>query len=284
MSLIVYKSSNKKATEEALKKLSHFGSDSIGLSYAKNKQLFIKKNIKFDTLIQTIENIQDCPCLIHFAEKPKINDKYYCGPYRLDENHVIAHIGDVWKDDKVTKPGFSQSLNFLILLKEIWNPVYFKQDFLKFMIEKCLPATNKIVIMNNLGDIQSFNDYNHTYKDLWISTYISAPFQPNNQTENKKSGYQYPIEQKSESNSLTYGIICNICKDRQYNKLLINHYPEKGWICHKCEPYIDSGQNKILPFVQMQNSVIDKKESKTLLREIELPQKLKQFVDVFQVI
>lgn len=318
MSLLIHKPEGEilPESEVIFQKFATYGKDSFGLAFAKDGKLHIQKNFtNLDNFLEVFESVKKCSCLLHFADKPydEKEKNNYCGPYRLDENFVVGHVGKVWSfNTPLQKPGFCQSINLLILLKQIFTPAAFGQEYLKYLVEKAVPGENKIAILKNTGEIQIFNHSTHTensfYKNLWFSSYVylgqptysaasSKYSYPNRQINTPPPGYVNDFYIKNT------GVICNICKNKIHTKTCISFDHGLGvWICFQCEKenkeidkicHLDNFGKEITnpvsvpsenPEVVPEKKIysLSKKEKISFVKDLKIPEP--SFLDVFQVI
>jgi len=283
-------------------KLTQQGKDSFGFSYAKDGKLHIKKNFKkVENFIKEFRAAQNCSCVIHFADKPwGVDCSNYCGPYRLDENHVIGHVGRVWSaQSKLEKPNFCQSINLLILIKQLWEPELFGSECLKYLIEKAIAFENKIVILRNDGAIQTFNDNkaaeNNLYPSFWFSNYVYL-----GRLGASEIHKPYKYIPSEDTMLVSQGQLCHICKERHYSPSRIRK-SERGWVCKTCESLwepslelIESVNKKINDKYNLKTpsgtgpgtltNIVEfpKSEKNSFISDLNLPDS--SLIDVFQVI
>lgn len=161
MSIIIFKPKSQVIPKDMLSRCHTDNPDGIGFSYNKNDKIITEKVFKnFDSFYDKFEKIQnESSVLIHFAEKDfPISTKKFCGPFKLDENHVLVHTGDVFSTEELKNEDISQSYNLLLKLRSIWQPGFFNKTYFRWLLEEYFPDTkNKMVIMNNQGSSHIFN-------------------------------------------------------------------------------------------------------------------------------
>lgn len=140
MSLIISKPTGLKIEKSVLERIFEKNKDGAGFCYSDNNQLTIRKVFKtFEGFYSNFLEVEEKACLIHFAEKDfPLGFKNFCGPFRIDENHVLIHTGDFWKTEFLANKEESQTANFVKFIKNIWNPNYFNKNYLKWIIEEAL--------------------------------------------------------------------------------------------------------------------------------------------------
>lgn len=172
MSLIINKPRGSIIEKEIFEKCFKGNSDGIGFAYCLNNQIHIRKVFKtLDNFYKEYLPIEDNECLINFAEKDyPISTKRFCGPFKLDDNHVLVHVGDFCTTENLGNKEESQTANLVNFIKTFWNPKFFGKFYLKWMIEENLSSDNVIVIMNNCGETQTFNKFKGVeFKNVWFS-------------------------------------------------------------------------------------------------------------------
>lgn len=239
MSLLVHKPSNVEIDRGIFDKCCSDGSSMFGVSYAKDGKLFIKKNFKSkDTFFTELSKLKEVSAIIHFAREPAFEKINYCGPYRLDENHAMMHDGNIWNYQDLQKKGHSQSLNLLIQIKKFWEPSFFGKEYLNYMIEKALPYSNRVIIINNLGQVQIFNKSSgDENKNLWLSNRVyfgpptwSAPSKPVNPPASPLSNYG--------GGQISYKRVCSFCKKSFFPPFI--RQGSTGFICQDCEKQVNN--------------------------------------------
>ncbi len=244
-SVLIYQPKDCVLPLELLKRCFDDYNDSVGFSYIETlgkkklnqvKQVKTNKNFKsFDNFYSFYEKIKDSPKLIHFAQKLD-GLKNYCGPFNIDNNHVLIHSGNIWNKDILEIKDESQSANLLRVIKRLWNPVLFGDENIGWLIEEALNSNNMAAIMNNLGDVQIFNKkQGFDLHGCWLSR---IPHQK--QTFSGGQRYNYPsVVNKNDNNDdddvNVFGkkpIFCGKCGGRYFYSTLVKVGEVE--ICTKC--------------------------------------------------
>lgn len=209
MSIIISKPGGSIVEEKHLRNFFARSSDGIGFCYSENNVLVVKKGFKtFEGFYEKYLTIEKLDCLIHFAEKDSpICSKKFCGPFKLDENHALIHVGDIWKTEYLANSEESQTANLVKFLKNIWQPILFGKNYLKWMIEEGFDSKNLIAIMDNEGRVQLFNENKGvTIGKIWYSETPYKQFNPPIPPGQNRYNYNYPYQQDLP--------ICNKCRFR----------------------------------------------------------------------
>jgi len=161
MSILICKPADIELPEILIEKMKNERADLYGIAVAKNGKIYIRKNFKqFDSLLKLYEQNKTHSCLIDIAKEPytEKNTKGFCGPYRIDQDLVMAQTGRIWDmKASLNKPEYCHAINLLILLKGFCNKSAASSDYFKFLVEKVLPTSSRFVIMNNDGKFNFFN-------------------------------------------------------------------------------------------------------------------------------
>lgn len=227
MSLLISKPYGTKIEKVVLENAFEKYKDGAGFCYSKNDQLIIRKIFKtFEGFYSSYLAIENNACLINFAEKDfPVGFKNFCGPFKIDENHALIHIGDFWETKFLANKEESQTANFIKFLKNIWRPDFFGKDYLKWIIEEAFSPNNLIVIFNNKGTVQIFNKIKgSTFGGVWYSDYpqkYNTNIFRNNISPPNRYDYQLPICSKCRfrcqggSVSQNGVIYCNKCNEER---------------------------------------------------------------------
>lgn len=217
MSLIIYKPADKKISKQVLEKCYANDADGIGFCFAEDGKIFVKKVFKnFESFYEEFLPHENKSCVLNFVTNEFVGCKRNCGPFVInenDKNFVLAHTGIVWKKNIIEKPEESQTSNLIRLIKKMFFPAAFGKDYLKWLIEEALPLDNRVIIFNNLGEVQIFNkNKGLVIQDCWFS---DTPYKSSSSYESR--GYSFLKE-------------CCICKNK------FSHTIQIGTLvyCPKC--------------------------------------------------
>lgn len=234
MSILAFKPKELTIPTEILQRCFDSVKDSVGFSYINNrsKKIITHRRFKsFDSFLRFYQKVKNSACLINFAEQEH-GLKNYCGPFKIDNNHVMIHYGRIWDLNSLTIKDQSQSANLAKMIRLIWNPILFKKDYLKWIIEEALDSDNIIIIMNNLGEAQIFNE-NKGFKlngcflsKIPTQKQIGFTTSHVNTFNDSRTRYTYPSGYGSS-------IKCDCCESRYFHEKL--SWISGMQICNNCK-------------------------------------------------
>jgi hypothetical protein len=184
MCLLISKPQGKRIDKKLLFKAMKNNDDGAGFAVIEEEngkpELNLYKGIfDFKKFWKEFEPRQDLPAIIHFrnATQTLISGKT-CHPFRVtntadDYQLVFAHNGHILRLPDSDKTSDTNVFNEKILqpLAKV-NPNFWQLPSFKWMIENAIGSGNKLVMMDNKGDVCIFNeDAGHWTDGVWFSNY-----------------------------------------------------------------------------------------------------------------
>jgi len=261
-SILIYKPLNVEIPADFLTRCFN-NNHSIGFSFVnKEGKIQTRKNFKsYENFLKHYLPISKSPCLIHFAESEN-NLSNYCGPYSIDDNHVMIHSGKIWQDSILEIKDQSQSANLLKTIKRMWIPELFKNVNAKWLFEEALGLTNFMAIMNTNGECDIFNqNKGFNLHNCWVSDVPKYQYPKTSVSYGYGSrGYNYPVTNSKASDVGNKSHTCNDCQGKFFFSKVT--YTAGGVLCGECA---ERRKNKI---IDVTSEIISKKHPNNFLATI----------------
>lgn len=149
--------------------------DGAGFAYIRNNEVFIAKGFfTFKDFWDNFEPLQEISPLVHFRIGTSGgNNAVNCHPWLVNDNLVFGHNGTIpikRENQALSDTGNVNEIIFKPLMKR--SPDFWKTESFKWMIEQAIGTHNKLVFLDNTGEIRIFNEKEGNWKyDSWFSNY-----------------------------------------------------------------------------------------------------------------
>lgn len=193
MSTICYKPENVDLPKNALEKCFDKNIDGAGFSFAADGKIYTRKGFKsFESLFNSLLEVEKLSCLIVFSSKQISNENKFLQPLKLDNDHSVGYDGVFLSRKDLNDPTCSQGYNFTNLLKSFDSYLFEKGYFINLLSTALLKSNSGCAaIMNNSGVVSIFNRTHGTeLLKCWFSNnpYYNANVTTTNLTPSANTG------------------------------------------------------------------------------------------------
>jgi glutamine amidotransferase len=174
MCLIIYKPENAKFDPVIMSNAWRMNDDGAGfMAWDGRKKLIVKRGFfSLKELTDAIKPHQEQRCAVHFrwathGEKNAAN----CHPFKVTKRLGMMHNG-ILDNIELSNPKFSDTWHFARICANTLRkfPDFWKTSSKKEKLEKMIGKGNKLVFMDNNGDVQIYNEKQGTWLDgCWYS-------------------------------------------------------------------------------------------------------------------
>jgi hypothetical protein len=173
MCIAIYKPLGVKLDEEIYRNCFSNNDDGAGFAFVKNGELFTSKGFfSFKDFWDDFKPKEEYAGLIHFrVGSSGGSNGENCHPWRINKELAFVHNGVITIERKNQQ--WSDTGNYCEqVLKPLTKsyPDWWKQKEFKWMMENAIGSSNKVILLNNKGEHQIFNDKTGEWKyDCWFS-------------------------------------------------------------------------------------------------------------------
>lgn len=174
MCLIVYKPETAKFDKAILANGWRMNDDGAGfMAWDGRRKLIVKRGFfSFKELIEALEPYAHLRCAVHFRWATHgLKDAANCHPFKITKRLAMMHNGII-TNIEMTDKRFSDTWHFARVCANTLQsvPNFWRQADKKLKIETVIGNGNKLVFMDNLGNVEIYNEDEGSWLDgCWYS-------------------------------------------------------------------------------------------------------------------